>query len=133
MRAAPRDTLPLPPPVPDSLLLPERATTRGSGTRPLLAGLGATVAAIVIPAFVGGGDDATAGRFVVGAAAGIAGVIGFTRGRQPQPIPANIAANQTLRLAREHEADAVRAQNAERRRELRLVIRAGVPRTIETP
>jgi hypothetical protein len=133
VRAAPHDTLPLPPPIPDSLLLPEHAVTRGSGTRPLLAGLGATVAAIVMPAFVGGGDHATAARFVVGTATGIAGVIGFTRGRQPQPIPANIAANQVQRLAWQRRADAVRSANAERRRELQLVIRAGAPRTIEMP
>ena len=107
--------------------------TRGSGKRPLLIGLGATVAALVIPAFVGGADDATATRFVVGAATGIAGVIGFTRARQPQPIPANIAANQVQRLGWQRRADAVRAENTERRRNLRLVIRAGAARTIETP
>ena len=133
VRAAPSDTVPLPPPIPDSLLLPERSMTRGSGKRPLLIGLGATVAALVIPAFVGGADDATATRFVVGAATGIAGVIGFTRARQPQPIPANIAANQVQRLGWQRRADAVRAENTERRRNLRLVIRAGAARTIETP
>jgi len=133
VRAAPRDTLPLPRPIPDSLLLPEHAATGGSGTRPLLTGLGASAAAIILPVFAGGGSDATAARFVVGTAAGIAGVIGFTHGRRPQPIPANIAANQVQRLAWERRADAVRAENTVRRQELRLVIRAGSSRTIEMP
>lgn len=131
VRAAPHDTLPLPPPIADALLLPERTVAGGSGTRPLLIGLGATVAALVIPAFVGGADEATAGRFVVAAATGIAGAIGFTRARRPQPIPANIAANQVQRLDWQRRADAVRSENAERRRTLLLVIRAGAPRTVE--
>lgn len=128
-----RDTLPLPPPIADSLLLPERGAIGGSGTRPLLTGLGATAAAIILPAFVGGGHDATAARLVVGAATSIAGVIGFTRGRRPQPIPANIAANQQQRLAWQQRADAVRSENAERRRDRRLVIRAGASRMVEMP
>jgi len=133
VRPGPRDTLALPPPLPDSLFLPERGAIGGNGTRPLLIGLGATAAAIAIPAFVGGSDDATATRFVVGAATSVAGIIGFTRARQPQPIPANIAANQQRRLAWERQAAAVRTENAERRRALQLVIRAGAARTVEMP
>jgi hypothetical protein len=69
----------------------------------------------------------------VAGALGVAGVAGLQVQRRPQPIPANIAANQALRLGWQRRADAVRAENAARRQEVRLVIRADAPRAVHAP
>jgi len=126
------DTLPLPPPPADSLFLQER-TAPGSGWRALATGLAAAVTVVVLPSLVAGGSGAMGERFAVAGALGAAGVVGFQLQRRPQPIPRNIAANQVLRLGWQRRADAVRMQNAARRRDVRLVVRAGPARLVDTP
>jgi hypothetical protein len=120
--------LPLPAPIADSLLLPERVAMRGSSTS-LLAGLvdGALVAAL--PSIVASGSHPSGGRFVIAAGVGVAGLVGFVAHRGSHPIPENIAVNQRLRQAWQRRVDAVTQQNAARRRDPALVIRVG-PRVV---
>jgi hypothetical protein len=119
--------LPAPPPVADSLLLPEHLALQGSWTS-LVAGLvdGALVA--TLPSLVEGSHP-SGGRFVIAAGVGIAGLAGFVAHRGSRPIPENVAANQRLRQAWQHRVDAVTQLNAARRREPALVIRVG-PRVV---
>ncbi len=118
------DTLPTPPPLPDSAFKPENAAG-GSGLGPLLTGLGAAAAVIALPSVVGGSTAGMGDRFVVAGALGIAGVVAFPLQRRPRALPENIAANQALRLSWRRVADSVRAENVARRRNAVLVIHAG--------
>ena len=126
------DTVPLPPPPAEALLRPEHAPG-GSGVRALATGLAAAAAVVVLPSLVAGGAAGMGERFAVAGALGVAGVAGFQVQRRPQPIPANIAANQALRLSWQRQADSVRAENTARRQEVRLFVRAGAPRAVDTP
>jgi len=122
-----RDTLPLPAPPDDSLLLPER-TPGTSGLRALTSGFLGALAVTVLPSLVAGKAGASADRFVVAGSLSLAAILGFRAERRPQPIPANIAANRALQLAWQRQADSVRTQNVARRQEVRLLIRAGTGR-----
>ena len=126
------DTVPLPPPPAEALMRPEHAPG-GSGVRALATGLAAAAVVVVLPSLVSGGSGGMGERFAVAGALGVAGVVGFQVRRRPQQIPANIAANQALRLSWQRQADAIRAENAARRQEVRLVVRAGAPRAVDTP
>jgi hypothetical protein len=125
------DTAPFPPPPADSLLKPEGAPG-GTGVRGLLAGLGGFLAVAVLPSFVAG-HGGTSNRFIVGGALGIAGLAAIPLRRRPQPIPANIAANDALRHAWRQQVDSVKTANAEVRREAPLLITAGAPEVEGTP
>ncbi len=83
------------------------------------------------PSVVSSGSPASGTRFVVVGAAGVAGIIGFSARHHPLPIPANIAANQALRLAWQRRVDAAHADNEARRHDVRIVVRAGEPRTVQ--
>ena len=126
------DTVPLPPPPAEALMRPEHAPG-GSGVRALATGLAAAAVVVVLPSLVSGGSGGMGERFAVAGALDVAGVVGFQVRRRPQQIPANIAANQALRLSWQRQADAIRAENAARRQEVRLVVRAGAPRAVDTP
>jgi hypothetical protein len=126
------DTLPLPSPPADSLFRPEH-TAPGSGARALATGLAAAAVTVVLPSLVAGGSGAMGERFAVAGALGAAGVVGFQLQRRPLPIPENVAANRALRLGWQRQADSVRAQNAARRRDVRLDIRAGAAHVTESP
>ncbi|MFI5280903.1 MAG: hypothetical protein ACHQU1_10425 [Gemmatimonadales bacterium] len=63
----------------------------------------------------------------------MSGLVGFAAQRRPQPIPQNIAANQALRLGWQRQVDQVRADNAARRRDTRLVITAGAAQALGSP
>lgn len=126
------DTLPLPPPPPDALLRPEH-TVAGNGARALATGLVGAAVTLILPSVVSSGSTGMGERFAVAGALGAAGIVGYQLLRRPQPIPENIAANRVLRRAWQQQADSVRTQNDARRRELRLVIRAGRPRVVATP
>lgn len=118
-----------PPPLADSLLLPER--TRGrSGLRSLTMGLVAGGVAFGLPSLVADGSKPSPARFAVAGAVSIAGVVGlFTA--HPRPIPANITVNRSRRVAWQQQVDAVRTENEQRRHAARAVIRAGTPTIIE--
>jgi hypothetical protein len=126
------DTLPLPAP-PDALMLPEREAGR-SGLRALLTGLLGAAVVVALPDVVasesGGG---MVERFAVAGALGSAGVATFLAQRRSIPIPANIAANQAVRLAWQAQVDVVHAANAAMRQEVHLVIRVRPARTGEGP
>jgi len=126
------DTLPLPPPLADSLFRPEHSVPR-SGARALATGLAGAAVALVLPSVVSSGSSGMGERFGVAGALGVAGLVGYQLQRRPQPIPENIAANRTLRRAWQQQADSVRAVNAARLRAVRLEIRAGTPRVVEAP
>jgi len=126
------DTVPVPSPPAESLMSREHVPG-GSGVRALATGLAAAAAVVVLPSLVSGASAGMGERFAVAGALSVAGVAGFQVQRRPQPIPANVAANQALRLAWQRRADAVRAENAARRQEVRLVIRADAPRAVHAP
>lgn len=125
------DTLPLPLPAPDSLLRPERSTG-GHGLQALARGALAAAAVVTLPPVVAGGADPSAARFAVSGAIAASGLLGFLAQRSGRPIPANIAANRALRDAWQRRVEEIRTQNAERRRDVRLVIIAGRPVTTES-
>ena len=129
LRAMRADTLPWPAPPADSLLRPEH-TSAGGAPRALAGGLLAALAVVALPSVISSGASPSSGRFAVAAASGIAGFLGFRARRRPQPLPDNIAANAALRAAWQRQADAVRDDNAARRRAARTVIRAGRPRVV---
>jgi hypothetical protein len=127
-----RDTLPLPWPLPDSAFKPESAPG-GSGLGPLVTGLAAAAAVVALPPLVASRGVGTGARYVVAGALGIAGFIGFPLQRRPRPLPENMAANQARRLAWQRQADSVRAENAARRQDVTLVIRASPWRPMAPP
>lgn len=128
------DTLPLPAPIPDSTLLPERGP-RGPALRSLGAGLGAGVVVVLLPSVMASGSNATQARFVVAGAVSLSGVYGFLAQRPGRPLEANVVANRALRDAWERRRDQVVQENATRRRDLRLRIVTGpaTPVERETP
>jgi hypothetical protein len=126
------DTLPLPAP-PDALMLPEREAGR-SGLRALLTGLLGAAAVVALPEVVASESGGRmVERFAVAGALGSAGVATFLTQRRSIPIPANIAANQAVRLAWQAQVDVVHAANAAMRQEVHLVIRVRPARTGEGP
>jgi hypothetical protein len=129
LRVAHLDTLPWPKPPADSLFLPERAGGRAA-LRALLGGalLATTVAAL--PSVVGG-DRPSGSRLVVAGAVGLAGALGYVLHRPGRPLMANISANQALRVRWQQRVAAVKAENARRRDDVRLAIRAGEPTAIK--
>jgi len=123
------DTLPVPL-LPQTALLPEQRPGRGSWVS-LVGGvlLGAVTAGA--PAAVASDATLSGGRFAAGTAMLVAGVVGFVVGRTPQPIPENIAANDSTRTAwRESVAGAV-AENERRRATAAVWVRAGPPQVID--
>jgi len=84
----------------------------------------AAAAVIALPSIIArnsGGNDA---RFAVGAAVGAAGVVGFITQRPGRPLVQNIRANAPQRDAWMKRVETVKAENANRRATLRIVIRA---------
>jgi len=122
------DTLPWPTAPTSPALLPEQ-TQAGPAMRSLAAGVAAAAAVIILPSVVARGSGGNDARFAVGAAIGIAGVVGFIAQRPGRPLAANIRANAPQRDAWTKRLDAVKAENATRRAAVHMVIRAG---SIET-
>jgi hypothetical protein len=119
------DTLPHPPPPPDSLLLPERQPA-GPALRSLTAGVFLGGLAVALPALAGSGSQAGDARFAVGGAVTVAGLIGYFKQKPGRPLPDNIAANQVLLGEWRGRLDTVVREN-EVRRDARLRIRTGPP------
>jgi hypothetical protein len=69
-----------------------------------------------------GSTEASGTSYLIGAAIGVAGFIGFARQSEQQPIPANVEANAARRRDWTREVDRIRAENEQRRRNTRLHI-----------
>lgn len=126
----PRDTLLHLAPLADSLLLPERQLS-GPAVRALSAGFAGALAAIIVPSLVTDQGAAASTRFLVAMSLSTAGVLGFFAQRPGRPIEDNVVANQILRDAWRREQDALLLENAGRRRDRVLRLRAGAAIVIE--
>jgi hypothetical protein len=62
---------------------------------------------------------------------GLAGLFGYMLHRPGRPLVANMRANQTLRETWQRRVATATAENARRRRDVRLAIRAGEPTAIQ--
>jgi len=123
------DTLPLPAP-PDDRLLPERKTTIG-GVESLVGGLLVGIGLSVLPGSVGSEADLSGGRFAVGGAVAVAGLIGFHTTRGARGIPQNVAVNDSIRAVWRAARDAAAAENERRRGAADVIVRVGPPQAID--
>jgi hypothetical protein len=123
------ELLPLPPPLQQSQLLPERTSGR-AGRRSLVLGLVGSGLAVALPSFIAGGSKPSDARFAVAGAMSVVGVVGWLSGHG-RPIAANVATNQATRAAWQQRADAVTAENEQRRRAVHIKVRAGTPAIVE--
>ena len=126
----PADTLPWPPGPAASDLLPERADG-AAAKRALLGGLLVSSAVLVLPAVVGESDTPSEPRVAVAGTIGLATALGFILHRPGRPLPDNVRANQAQRDAWQQRIASVTAENARRRRDVRLTVRGGEPTTIQ--
>ncbi len=124
------DTLPWPPPPADRQLLPERATS-GAAKRSLVGGLLLSGAVAALPTLVGGTDTPSGPRIAVAGTIGFAGLLGYVLHRPGRPLPGNVRANQTLRDAWQRRVASTTTENARRRQEVHVVVRAGEPAAIQ--
>jgi hypothetical protein len=108
---------------------PER-TPFGPGWRALAPGALTAAGALVLPSLVAGGEDHARGRLVVAGAVTVAGIAAFFSHHPGRAIPENIAANRRLRDAWTQDSARVATDNARRKRETRLGVRAGAPAII---
>lgn len=125
----PQDTLPSPPPLPDSLFLPEKESA-GKGLGALVRGAGVGVAVALLPGLVAGGDAPSGSRYVVAGGLSIAGLVGFLKHRPGRPLPDNIAANQALREGWQAQVQTTAQENVIRAQQKRLDIHVGKPEVI---
>ena len=123
------DTLPVPL-LPQRDLLPEQRQGRASWES-LIGGLLLGVTTAAAPAVVAPDADLSGGPLVVGSAIAVAGVVGFVLGRAEQPIPENIAANDSTRAAWQACVGAAVAETARRRATAEVYIRSGPPQVID--
>jgi hypothetical protein len=122
--------VPAPPPLADSLFLPEQAAKHGSATS-LVAGLVDAALIAALPGVIASGTQPSGARFAIAAGITLAGLAGFAAHHGTRPIPENIAANQRLKLAWQRRVEAANEENAARRRTPTLVIRVGPRAVIE--
>lgn len=125
----PQDTLPTPPPLPDSLFLPEREPA-GPGFASLGRGAGIGLAVALLPGLVSGGDAPSGSRFAVAGGLTIAGLVGFFKHRPGRPLPDNIVANQALRDGYQAQIQMTAQENAIRVLQKRLDIHVGRPEVL---
>jgi len=124
------DTLPWPAPPADSQFLPERENS-GTARRALLGGVALSGAVAVLPALVGGTDTPSGPRIAVASTIGVAGLLGFVLHRPGRPLAANVRANQALRDTWQRRVEITTAENARRRQNVRLLVRAGEAAAIQ--
>lgn len=107
------DTLPLPPPLSATSLLPERA---GNGEGPSAFARAALLAAgaLALPAVAN--DAAPGNTRIMAGTLTVAGVVALIRFRPGAAIPENVAANATARARWQERHDQVAVENAARRR-----------------
>lgn len=124
------DTVPIPPPPADSLLLPERESSE-QGIEALAGGVGAGLVLALAPRLVAPHAGPSKTRFGLSLAAAVVGVVGFVLHRPGQVLVANRDRNDALRASWRAEAGRIRQENAARLRSVQMVVRAGTPRIIE--
>jgi hypothetical protein len=129
---ADQDTLPLPAPLTAATFRPESAAATG-GARYLVSGIVGALAAPRCRRSPGRAARVGSIRFGVAAALGVAGAIGFTRAKQPRPIPENIEWNRRQRETWQREVDRIQAENETRRAATKLRIVAGRPTVAALP
>jgi len=125
----PQDTLPTPPPLPDSLFLHERESL-APGFRSLVRGAGAGLLVGMLPALVAGGNTPSGSRYAVAGGLTLAGIVGFITHRPGKWLPDNSAANQALRDGWQAQLQMTAQENAIRVRQKRLDIHPGAPEII---
>jgi hypothetical protein len=129
IRLVPADTLPEPAP-PTTELLPEREAG-AAGVESLLGGLLIGTAVALVPSAAASDVPLGAGRYAIGGAIALGGVLGFLTGAGERSIPENVAVNDRIRAAWRARRDTVAAENARRREAPEVTIRAGTPQAIE--
>lgn len=129
LRAVPADTVPWPAAPLASRLLPERAGS-GLGMRALAGGALLAAAVVVLPTAVGSAGQSSTPRVAVAGTLGLAGVLGFILHRPGQRLDANIRANQAVREVWDKGVATAKAENAQRRRDIHVAIRADTPTAI---
>jgi hypothetical protein len=130
LRLSRPDTLAWPRPPADTQFLPERANS-ATARRALLGGVLLSGAVAALPALVGGTDTQSGPRVAVAGTIGVAGLLGYVLHRPGRPLAANIRANQTLRDAWQRRVETTTVENARRRRDVRVVVRAGEATAIQ--
>jgi hypothetical protein len=121
-----KDTVAIPTPPDESLLLPEQSRApRSYGG--LFTALLVGAAAIALPSMIASDNEGMPARYVVGGALGVAGVVGFVTRSRAKAIPTNEAANSALREAWQRDVARARAENEQRRRDIRLRISTTSP------
>jgi hypothetical protein len=124
------DTLPWPAQPADGQLLPERARSDGA-RRALVGGVVLSGAVAALPALVGGTGTSSGPRMAVAGTIGIAGLLGYVLHRPGRPLTANVRANQAVRDGWQRRVATTTAENARRRRDVHVVVRAGEPTAIQ--
>jgi hypothetical protein len=130
LRLSRPDTLALPPPPADAQLLPERARS-GAAKRAVTGGALLSGVVVLLPAVVGGTDTQSGPRVAVATTIGLAGLLGYVLHRPGRPLAGNVRANQALRDAWKQRVATTTAENARRRRDVRVVVRANEPTAIQ--
>jgi len=128
IRATHADTLPWPG-LPDTALLPERATS-GPAMRALGGGLLGAAAVLVLPSVMASGAHASDGRFVVVGALTVSGIAGFLGHRPGTPLPDNVVRNTERRALWQRQIETTKQENARRRTAVLERIRASAPLVI---
>ena len=125
----PIDTLPWPEPLNASSLRPE-TVVRANGTRQVITGLAGAAAVVLLPTLIGA-TDASSLRYGVAAGITVAGLVGLATATRPQPVPENIAFNNTLRAEWAQELERIKAENRTRLATVRLRVRVERAVTVE--
>lgn len=125
----PIDTLPWPEPLNAQQLRPE-TVVRANGTRQVITGLAGAAAVVILPSLIGA-TDASSLRYGVAAGISVAGLVGLATATRPQPVPENIAYNNTLRAEWMRESERIKAENRTRLATVRLRVRTERAVTVE--
>jgi hypothetical protein len=125
----PIDTLPWPEQLNASSLRPE-TIVRANGTKQVITGLAGAAAVVLLPSLIGATDPSSL-RYGVAAGITVAGLVGLATATRPQPVPENIAFNNTLRAEWTQELERIRAENRTRLATVRLRVRVERAVTVE--
>jgi hypothetical protein len=125
----PIDTLPWPEQLNSRQLRPE-TVVRANGTRQVVTGLAGAAAVVLLPSLIGA-TDVSSLRYGVAAGISVAGLVGLATATRPQPVPENIAYNNTLRAEWSREFERIKAENRTRLSTVRLRVRTERAVTVE--